>query len=52
MEERLNRKTKQYLEQELYDYDKNVKKLALLREEIIESSPSPELGMPKSPNKR
>lgn len=52
MEERLDRRVKKYLEKELYDYDKNLKALEELREEIIESSPRLELGMPKSPNKR
>lgn len=51
MEEKISKYLKNYLEQELRDYDKNKKYLEELRMDIIDSSPSPELGMPGNPNR-
>jgi RinA family phage transcriptional activator len=42
---------KKYLEKELFDYSKNRKKLEEIRSDIIDSSPTSDLGMPRSPNR-
>jgi RinA family phage transcriptional activator len=51
MEEKLSFEIKRYLEKELRDYQKNKKELEELRLNIMEESPSKELGMPSSPNR-
>ena len=49
--EKLSNEVKRYLERELKDYEENKKYIEELRLDIIESSPSSDLGMPKSPNR-
>lgn len=51
MEEQLDDKIKKYLEYELLHYAESKKLIEELRGDIIDSSPSPDLGMPGSPNR-
>lgn len=51
MNEKLDIAIRRYLERELRDYEKNKAYIEELRLDIIEASPSPELGMPSSPNR-